>query len=40
MTALGTASGSATGVRGLCSNYFYDALYAYCQNIEERKTMP
>jgi hypothetical protein len=26
--------GSATGVRGLCSNYFYDALYAYCQSLE------
>ena len=21
-------------MRGLCSNYFYDALYAYCQSLE------
>jgi len=26
--------GSGTGVRGLCSNYFYAALYAYCQSLE------
>jgi len=39
MTALAPQAGSATGVRGLCSSYFYDALYAYCQSLEGGHTL-